>query len=161
MEAASSGKGLYTKKSERSKRREWSGASAISRGSSLFSSFVWFLASRKVSSQEQETDLQASAVSIYAQWKVLWYVDFVENYWGIKVLFSWGLTNHWLKNACCDGGVSLTSLAVIRCSLMFLFLQTKISRQISLISYIEWSDFRSVRNKPVLQYSVPANCCIL
>ena len=42
----------YINKSERSKRSEGSGVKAISRGFSLFS-FVRFLASSKVSSQEQ------------------------------------------------------------------------------------------------------------
>ena len=99
----------YTKKSERSKRSEGSGVKAISRGSSLFS-FVRFLASRKVSSQEQASAVYENRCDVFILWKIVE----VQKYY-----FKCRSTNHGVKNTCCGDGVSLTFLAVMRCSLTF------------------------------------------
>ena len=53
----------YIKKSERSKRSKGSGVKAISRGS--FFSFVRFLASRKVSSQEQASAVYEKRCDVF------------------------------------------------------------------------------------------------
>ena len=60
----------YTKKSERSERSEGSGVKTISRGSSLFS-FVRFLASRKVSSQEQTLAVYEKRCDVFILWKTV------------------------------------------------------------------------------------------
>ena len=60
----------YIKKSERSKRGEGSGVAAFSRGSSLFS-FVRFLASCKVSSQEQASTVYEKRCDVFILWKII------------------------------------------------------------------------------------------
>ena len=59
----------YTKKSERSKRSEGFGVKTISQGSSVFS-FVRFLASRKVSSQEQASAVYEKRCDVFILWKI-------------------------------------------------------------------------------------------
>ena len=56
--------------SERSKRSKGSGVKAISRGSSFFS-FVRFLASRKVSSQEQASAVYEEHCDVFILWKIV------------------------------------------------------------------------------------------
>ena len=60
----------YTKKSERSKRSEGSGVKTISSGSSLYS-FVCFLASRKVSSQEQASAVYEKRCDVFIFMKIV------------------------------------------------------------------------------------------
>ena len=60
----------YIKKSERSKRGKGSGVKAISRGSSFFS-YVRFLASRKVSSQEQASAVYEKRCDVFILWKIV------------------------------------------------------------------------------------------
>ena len=98
--------------------REGSGVKAISWGFSLFS-YIHFLHVRFLH-KNKKIDLHVSALSTCKQWKELWRVYFLENWWGVKVLCQVKSSNHGAKNVLWWQCFVDFHLGVKPCSLIFL-----------------------------------------
>ena len=111
-----------SKKSERSKRKDWTGVNAIPQDCLFF--FLHHFFRVRFLHQSKKTDLYASAVSTCRQWKELWCVCFDRNCWGIQYYLKWRSTNHEAENmwlidwfwSSCGELVFVDFFALLRCS---------------------------------------------